>query len=171
MADYNILNATAALAAAHHAGVAPIDARKAIESFKSVKRRLEVVAAVNGITVFDDFAHHPTAIRGTLSALANPGAGRLVCILEPRSNTMRLGVHKDALRDALALADSVFVFQSPEIQWDVHELETASVVVVNDTAVIIERVLAESRPGDRIVIMSNGGFENLTRRLVERLKC
>ncbi len=171
MADYNILNATAALAAAHHAGVQPADARQAIETFKSVKRRLEVVAEVDGITVFDDFAHHPTAIRGTLSALASPRGGRLVCILEPRSNTMRLGVHKDALREALALADSAFVFQSPEIQWDVHELETASVVVVNDTAAIIERVLAEIRPGDRIVIMSNGGFEDLTRRLVERLKC
>lgn len=170
MADYNISNATAALAAAHHAGVKPPEARPAIASFKSVKRRLEEVARVNGVTVIDDFAHHPTAVRGTLAALREAGGGRLICILEPRSNTMRMGVQKDALRDALTMADSAFVYRSPEIQWDAHELETESVVVVNDTGTIIERVCGESRPGDRIVVMSNGGFENLTRRLVERLQ-
>lgn len=169
MADYNVMNATAALAAAHHAGVSPVDARPAIASFRSVKRRLETVAQTGGVTVYDDFAHHPTAVRRTLSALRSTTGGRVVCILEPRSNTMRMGVQKHALRDALALADSVFVHDSPEIGWDAHELENESVVVLSDTGEIIERVADQVRPDDRIVVMSNGGFENLTRRLVERL--
>ncbi len=170
MADYNALNAAAALAAARHAGVGPADARPAIESFRSVKRRMEIVARMNGVTVIDDFAHHPTAIRRTLSALRDTGGGRLVCILEPGSNTMRMGVQKDALREALSLADVVFVYHGPGLQWDVRELASESVVVVNDTAAIIERVHGDSRPGDRIVVMSNAGFEGMTRRLVERLK-
>lgn len=170
MAAYNVMNATAALAAARHAGVSPADARPAIESFRSVKRRLETVAQTGGVTVYDDFAHHPTAVRGTLSALRSTTGGRVVCILEPRSNTMRMGVQKDALREALALADRVFVHDSPEVDWDAHELENESVVVLTDIDGIIERAADEARPGDRIVVMSNGGFENLTRRLVERLE-
>jgi UDP-N-acetylmuramate: L-alanyl-gamma-D-glutamyl-meso-diaminopimelate ligase len=169
MAEYNILNATAALAAARHAGVQPGDARRAVESFKSVKRRMEEVARINGIVVLDDFAHHPTAVRGTLSALREAAGGRIICILEPRSNTMRMGVQKDALREALAPADAVFIYQAPEMQWDAHELASESVVVLNDTSAVIEQVSAAARPGDRIIVMSNGDFENLTRRLVERL--
>jgi len=169
-ARYNMLNATAALAAAHHAGVPPIDARAAVESFRSVKRRMEEVARINGITIIDDFAHHPTAVAQTLSALRDGGGGRVICILEPRSNTMRMGVQKEALPAALALADRAYVYQGPELQWDAHELETETVVVLNDTGSIIERVRDAGRSGDRIVVMSNGGFEGLTRRLVARLQ-
>jgi len=171
MADYNVLNATAAIAAASHTGVRPDDARPAVQSFQSVKRRMEVVARVGDIVVYDDFAHHPTAVRQTLSALREAAdAGRVICVLEPRSNTMRMGLQKDALRDALSTADVTYVYQSPELQWDAHELESESVVVLDDTGVIIDRVCRTSREGDRIIIMSNGGFENLTRRLVERLR-
>ena len=170
MAEYNALNAAAALAAAHHAGVNPEQARAAVESFRSVKRRMEELARLDGITVYDDFAHHPTAVRQTLSALRDRGdPGRVVCILEPRSNTMRMGLQKDALREALSLADLALVYQSPEMQWDARELETGSIVVLADTGQIIEHVYQNRRPGDRIVIMSNGGFEDLARRLVQRL--
>lgn len=170
MADYNTLNAAAALAAAHHAGVGPEQAGPAIRSFRSVKRRLEQVAQVNDVTIIDDFAHHPTAVGRTLTALRATGTGgRIICVFEPRSNTMRMGVQKEALRDALSLADWALVYQSPEITWDVGELASESVVVLRSTTDIIERVCRESRPGDRVVVMSNGGFEGLTRRLVERL--
>ncbi|HSH43338.1 MAG TPA: UDP-N-acetylmuramate:L-alanyl-gamma-D-glutamyl-meso-diaminopimelate ligase [Arenicellales bacterium] len=169
MAQYNVMNATAALAAARHAGVAPGDAREAIAAFRSVKRRMELVARAGGVAVYDDFAHHPTAVRRTLEALRASGDGRVICILEPRSNTMRMGIDRGALRQALSLADAAYVYQAPEVQWDAHELDSSSVVTVDDTDAIIERVCRHSRPGDRVVIMSNGGFENLTRRLVERL--
>jgi UDP-N-acetylmuramate: L-alanyl-gamma-D-glutamyl-meso-diaminopimelate ligase len=149
--------------------VRPGDAAQAIGSFRSVKRRMEQVARVGGITVYDDFAHHPTAVRQTLEALRTADGGRLICILEPRSNTMRMGINRDALREALSLADAAYVYQAVEMQWDAHELESETVVTVNDTGAIIERVCRNSRPGDRVVIMSNGGFENLTRRLVEHL--
>jgi len=170
-AAYNAWNAAGALAAARHAGVAPADAAPAIQSFRSVKRRLEQVASVDGVTIIDDFAHHPTAVGQTLEALREPGrSGRLICVFEPRSNTMRRGVQRRALGRALALADQAIVFQSPEMQWDAAELRSDSIVVLDDTQEIIEHLSRQCRPGDRIVIMSNGGFENLTRRLVEHLR-
>lgn len=170
MAEYNVLNAAAALAAAYHVGVRPGDTRSAIRSFRSVKRRMQKVTEVNGVTMYDDFAHHPTAVRQTLAALRhNQDDGRIICIFEPRSNTMRMGVQIDALREALTLADRVLVYQSPEVNWDARELENESVVIVDNTAAIIEYICRDSRPGDRIVIMSNGGFENLTQRLLDRL--
>ena len=169
IAGSNAMNAAAALAAAHHAGVRPGQAEAAIRSFRSVKRRMELVGRVNGIAVYDDFAHHPTAVRQTLASLRRAGTGRIICVFEPRSNTMRMGVQKDALREALSLADESVVYQPPELKWDARELNSESIVVLNDTGRIIDRLQTIGVPGDRIVVMSNGGFENLTRRLIERL--
>ena len=170
MAEYNTSNAVAALAAAYHAGVHPADARSAITTFRSVKRRLEQVAQINGVTVYDDFAHHPTAVHQTIAGLRRErNDGRILCIFEPRSNTMRLGVHKEALRKALSTADEAVVYQSPGMKWDAGELGTESIVVLNDTGRIIEYVKRVAAPGDRVVVMSNGGFENLVRRLVDEL--
>ena len=170
LADYNVLNAAGALAAARHAGVEPDSARAAIRSFRSVKRRLEQVAEVGGVIVYDDFAHHPTAVRETIAALRrHRREGRIVCVFEPRSNTMRMGVNRDALRRALSTADEAIVYQSPGMKWNASELDSPSVVVLDDTDEIIERVRRTSLPGDRVVVMSNGGFEDLVRRLVSRL--
>ncbi|MGA8260101.1 MAG: UDP-N-acetylmuramate:L-alanyl-gamma-D-glutamyl-meso-diaminopimelate ligase [Arenicellales bacterium] len=170
LADYNASNAAGALAAAHHAGVDPDSARSAIRSFRSVKRRLERVADLNGVTIYDDFAHHPTAVRRTIAALRqHRREGRIVCVFEPRSNTMRMGVNRESLQQALSTADEAIVYQSPGMKWNARELETASVVVLDDIDEIIERVHRTSRPGDRVVIMSNGGFEDLVRRLVSRM--
>jgi UDP-N-acetylmuramate: L-alanyl-gamma-D-glutamyl-meso-diaminopimelate ligase len=170
MAPYNALNAAAALAAASHAGVRPEQAKTAIRSFQSVKRRLELVTRARGATLYDDFAHHPTAIRDTLDALrAGDGGNRILCVFEPRSNTMRMGVQKDALRDALHRADLALVYDSPEIKWNAAELADDSIVVIDSTSGLIDRVCEEVKAGDRIIVMSNGGFENLTRRLAERL--
>lgn len=170
IAGYNVMNAAAALGAASHAGVGPEQAGSAIRSFRSVKRRLEQVARIKDVTVYDDFAHHPTAVRQTLTALRDTGSdGRIICVFEPRSNTMRMGVQKDSLHEALSLADESLVYRAPELKWDARELKSESIVVLNDTGEIIERLVNNSLPGDRIVVMSNGGFENLTRRLIERL--
>jgi len=169
-ADYNAWNAAAALAAASHAGAPPASAGPALTSFRSVKRRLELVARKAGATVYDDFAHHPTAVEKTIKALAaEGGGGRVICIFEPRSNTMKMGVQRQALNKALRLADRAFVYRSPDLQWDAGELAAETVVVLPDTGAIIEQVCRILEPGDCIVVMSNGGFEDLTRRLVARL--
>jgi len=170
-AEYNAWNAAAALAAARHAGVPPGRAAGAVAAFRSVKRRMEQVASINGITVIDDFAHHPTAVRGTIQALRDrPGVKRLVCVFEPRSNTMRRGVHRRELGEALALADEAVVYQSPQMQWDARELHGESIVVLYDTGGIVEHLYHTCRSGDCIVVMSNGGFEGIIERLVDRLR-
>jgi len=169
-AGYNALNAVAAVAAAGHAGIDPMDAAPALGSFRSVKRRLEHIAEINGVSIFDDFAHHPTAVRETLEALAGePVPGRVFCVFEPRSNTMRRGIQREALGRALALADTAIIYQAPEMTWDARELQGKTIVVLDQTQDIIERLRNDCRAGDRVVIMSNGGFENLTKRLVDHL--
>jgi UDP-N-acetylmuramate: L-alanyl-gamma-D-glutamyl-meso-diaminopimelate ligase len=170
---HNVANALAALAAARHAGVPPEVGVTALSSFQGVKRRMELRGEVNGVRVYDDFAHHPTAIRTTLHGLRmQVGDARIIAILEPRSNTMRLGVHKDQLPEALAEADRVVVYAPANLGWDAAAVfarmgETA--VVHARTEDIVRQVVAEARAGDHVLVMSNGGFEGIHQRLLEAL--
>ena len=146
----------------------------ALKEFGGVRRRLEVRGVVGGITVYDDFAHHPTAIEVTLDGLRRRiGSSRLVAVLEPRSNTMKLGTHKQALVDSLRAADRVFVYQSPEVKWDVESAMAplgALVHVDSDLARLTDALATEARPGDHLVLMSNGSFGGLHERLLAALE-
>jgi len=171
---HNAENALAALVAAHHAGVDEQTAIEALRQFKGVRRRLEVRGTVNGIVVYDDFAHHPTAIANTLHGIAaRRGGGRVIAVLEPRSNTMKLGTHKQALVDSLRAADRVLIYQSSEVKWDVATAVTslgALASVESDLARLTEALVTEARPGDHLVLMSNGSFGGLHERLLAALE-
>ncbi len=171
---HNAANGLAAVAAACHAGVAEDAALEALRKFGGVKRRLEVRGIVRDITVYDDFAHHPTAIATTLDGVRRRAAqGRVFAVLEPRSNTMKLGTHKAALAKSLAAADRVFVYQSPEVKWDVADamrpLGSLATVQV-DPSRLIAMLAAEARPGDHLVLMSNGSFGGLHEKLLQGLR-
>jgi UDP-N-acetylmuramate: L-alanyl-gamma-D-glutamyl-meso-diaminopimelate ligase len=170
LGNHNIANALAGVAAAHHAGVSLTTAGDSLRRFTSVKRRLELLGTHSGISVYDDFAHHPTAIRETLAALrANVGDARIIAVLEPRSNTMKQGVHKHTLADSLAAADQVYFYKNPEMNWDADALQSASISLSGDTQTIIDAISADARKGDHVLIMSNGSFENLHQRLLSVL--
>jgi len=171
---HNAENALAALVAARHAGVDEQAALEALRRFGGVRRRLELRGTVDGVLVYDDFAHHPTAIATTLEGVRRPaGGGRVIAVLEPRSTTMKLGTHRAALAESLRGADRVFVYRSPEVRWDVAEalLPLGVLATVHDD---LERMtaalVAESRPGDRMVLMSNGSFGGLHERLLSALE-
>ncbi|WP_426319254.1 UDP-N-acetylmuramate:L-alanyl-gamma-D-glutamyl-meso-diaminopimelate ligase [Pseudoduganella sp. R-43] len=173
---HNRSNALAAIAAARHVGV-PIEvAAQALESFQSVKRRMEVRGTVNGVTVYDDFAHHPTAIETTVGGLRQKigSNGRILAVLEPRSNTMKLGTMKDALPGSLKEADLVFGFGSEQaLGWKLAEAlspmgEIAS--AYEDLDGMVKAIVAQARPGDHIIVMSNGGFGGVHQKLLEALK-
>jgi len=173
LGNHSVLNALAALAAAAAAGADPRALLPAFASFNSVKRRMELVGEVNGVRVYDDFAHHPTAIATTLAGLrAKVGEARILVALEPRSNSMRLGAHAAALAPSLADADAVVFLHRPELPWDAGRVtgalqgrgRTAPTV-----AALIEALRSEARPGDHVVFMSNGGFEDAPRRFAEAL--
>ncbi|ABM62771.1 UDP-N-acetylmuramate:L-alanyl-gamma-D-glutamyl-meso-diaminopimelate ligase [Halorhodospira halophila] len=169
---HNLANAAAAVAAAASAGADPTTAVKAINEFPGVRRRLELRGCVDGVEVIDDFAHHPSAVAATLNALATPGR-RLLAVLEPRSNTMRLGIHRHQLAEALGHADQAFVLTPPDLPWSVSEalaplgerLHTAA--EVSDLARL---ALAKARPGDCLVVMSNGAFGDIHERLLTGLR-
>ena len=171
---HNAENALAALVAARHAGVDEQAALEALRRFGGVRRRLEVRGTVNGVVVYDDFAHHPTAIETTLEGVRRKAVGgRVIAVLEPRSNTMKLGAHKAALAGSLGGADRVFVYQSPEVKWDVADAlqplgELAT--VHTDLARLTEALVATARPGDHLVLMSNGSFGGLHERLLAALE-
>jgi UDP-N-acetylmuramate: L-alanyl-gamma-D-glutamyl-meso-diaminopimelate ligase len=169
---HNRSNALAAVAAARHAGIPPGEAIDALSSFSGVKRRMEVRGRVRGVTVYDDFAHHPTAIRATLDGLRQRvGGARILAVLEPRSNTMKLGVMKDALAASLAPADAAYVYDA-RLGWDAAEALRplgARARCVGELDELLALVAKEARPGDHVVIMSNGGFGGLHARLLERL--
>jgi UDP-N-acetylmuramate: L-alanyl-gamma-D-glutamyl-meso-diaminopimelate ligase len=171
---HNAENGLAALAAAHHAGVDEAAGIEALCRFAGVKRRLEVRGVVGGIVVYDDFAHHPTAVTSTLEGVRlKAGAGRVIAVLEPRSNTMKLGTHKAALAESLRGADRVFVYKSPEVKWDVADAMTplgSLAVVHDDLARLTAAIVAEAQPGDQLVLMSNGSFGGLHERLLEALR-
>ena len=158
---HNRSNALAALAAAHHVGVSLDTLRKAMSGFHSVRRRLEVVGTVSGITVFDDFAHHPTAIALTIQTLLEHGQGRVLAVLEPRSNTMRMGTLSASLAAALTPASKSFVLVRPDLNWDVYAALAPlgdALSVEQSVDALVERIAAEAREGDRVLVMSNGDF-------------
>jgi UDP-N-acetylmuramate: L-alanyl-gamma-D-glutamyl-meso-diaminopimelate ligase len=170
---HNIMNALAACAAARHAGVPPKAAVDALNAFAGVKRRMEILGIVHGITVYDDFAHHPTAIRETLSGLRRRVAGgRIIAVLEPRSNTMKLGVMREALPASLAGADRVYCYAN-RLGWDASlalQPLAAKAEVFDDTEALLRTMQPELKPGDHVLIMSNGGFENIHARLLQKLR-
>ena len=170
---HNVNNALAAIAAAHHCGVRPADAIAALASFKNVKRRMELKGEVNGIKVYDDFAHHPTAIETTLAGLrARVGSARIIAILDPRSNTMRMGVHKDTLAASLAAADEVILHQADYAKYDLGHVAGQLVQphqVLDSVDKIVAAVKAGARPGDHVLVMSNGGFGGIHGKLLDAL--
>ena len=170
---HNLENALAAAAAAHHAGVPLAVIGEGLASFRGVKRRMELLAEVNGIRVYDDFAHHPTAIATTLEGLrAEVGEARILVMIEPRSQTMRMGRHRAALPAATATADQVFWYQPAGLDWDLRELVRESPVsmqLCSDVAQMVQTVVARVRPGDHVVIMSNGDFDGAHRQMIEEL--
>ena len=174
LGHHNVANALSAIAAARHAGVAPILACEALAGFRNVKRRLETRGQVNGVRVYDDFAHHPTAIRTTLEGLRRHVPGdRVIAILEPRSNTMRLGVHRDQLAGALALADLAVVYAPPGLGWDVAAAVSGlggRGRVFGSLEGIVAHVLETARSGDHLVVMSNGAFGGLHEQLLAGLR-
>jgi UDP-N-acetylmuramate: L-alanyl-gamma-D-glutamyl-meso-diaminopimelate ligase len=171
---HNVENALAALAAAHHAGVAPAVAARALARFRGVKRRMEVRGTERGITVYDDFAHHPTAIETTLAGLRSVAPeGRIVAVLEPRSNTMKLGVHRDALARSLEGADLVFLYQPQELDWDLGAALAplgARAHLARSIEDLVRTLAAELHAGDRVLVMSNGGFGGLHEKLLTALR-
>ncbi len=184
---YNRMNALAAIAAARHVGVDPNVAIDALSRFQGVRRRLELRGKVREIRVYDDFAHHPTAIRETIAGLRQriegsrertegsrqrDGAGRILAVFEPRSNTLKQGVLKDALPGSFAGADKVYIHDAG-LAWDVHAAFAPlgpRARCESDLAALVAAVVAEARPGDHILAMSNGGFGGIHEKLLAALE-
>ena len=170
---FNALNATAAVIAARHAGVPLDSALAALREFRGVRRRQEIIAEIDGVRIIDDFAHHPTAIALTLEALRGQTPGRLIGVLDIRSNTMKMGVHAAELGRSLAAADLVLLCENPDLPWDLGKMAQSAPTIVEiktDSQQIIDYLLQYCRPGDQIVIMSNGGFDNIHRRLIDAMQ-
>ncbi len=169
---HNQLNGLAAVAAARHVGVPPRLALEALASFQGVKRRMEVRGVVNGVTVYDDFAHHPTAFSLTIEGLRrSQPQGRILAVLEPRSNTMKLGVMRDRLADSLSGADHVFCHAS-QLGWSAAEALAplgSRASVFNDVESLVKVVAADARCGDHVLVMSNGGFCGVHQKLLDAL--
>lgn len=169
---HNQFNALAAIAAARHSGVPPAAAIEALAQFRNVKRRMEIKGVANGITVYDDFAHHPTAITTTLAGLrARVDGARIIAVLEPRSNTMKQGVMKEQLAASLVAADRVFCY-SAGLAWDAAAVLRplgAKAAVCDDFGRLLREIAAAARPGDHVLVMSNGGFGGIHDKLLELL--
>jgi UDP-N-acetylmuramate: L-alanyl-gamma-D-glutamyl-meso-diaminopimelate ligase len=174
LGQHNVDNALMAIAAAHHAGVTLPDAIEALSFFKNVKRRMEVKGEVNNITLYDDFAHHPTAIATTLDGLRKKvGNARILAVLEPRSNTMRMGVHKDTLANSWQKADEVYLYEPEGMDWSLVDSvahSNAPTHCFRDVEKIVQGVCNVAQPGDHILVMSNGGFEGIHGRILDALK-
>ncbi len=171
---HNVENALTAMAAAHHVGVAPAISAAALAVFAGVKRRLELLGNPGGVAVYDDFAHHPTAIATTLQGLrARAGGGRVIALIEPRSNTMRMGEHRGQLTAATAAADRIFWFQPAGLDWSLESLvadSTVAATTANDIDALVLQVAGEVQAGDQVVIMSNGGFGGIHQKLLAQLQ-
>jgi UDP-N-acetylmuramate: L-alanyl-gamma-D-glutamyl-meso-diaminopimelate ligase len=174
LGEHNVMNALAAIAAARHVGVQPARAAQALARFRGVKRRMEIRGVIGEVTVYDDFAHHPTAIATTLSGLrARVGAARIIAVLEARSNTMKLGVHREQLAPALGLADHTWFLNSPDLGWDLPGAVSGlgdRALLATSVDELVKGLAAESRPGDHILVMSNGGFGGLHDKLLAALR-
>ncbi|KJG09357.1 UDP-N-acetylmuramate:L-alanyl-gamma-D-glutamyl-meso-diaminopimelate ligase [Photobacterium kishitanii] len=171
--DHNVNNALMAIAAARHVGVTANLACESLAKFINTKRRLEYKGEVNGVTVYDDFAHHPTAIELTLGGLrAKLNQSRILAVLEPRSNTMKLGVHKHDLAPALHAADEVFLFQPDNIPWSVQEIADQCpqpAFCSDDIDTLVAKIAESAQAGDTILVMSNGGFCGIHDKLLAAL--
>jgi len=171
---HNVENALAAIAAAAHAGVTTEQAVEALRAFRGVARRMQLRAEVHGIRIYDDFAHHPTAIATTLDGLRRRvGSRRIVAVLEPRSNTMRMGVHREQLAPSLAGADEVWLYAPADLGWDAGEVTRAlgsKARVASELGALAASVAKSLRSGDNLVIMSNGGFGGLHGKLIAALE-
>jgi UDP-N-acetylmuramate: L-alanyl-gamma-D-glutamyl-meso-diaminopimelate ligase len=176
------MNALAAIAAARSVGVPAAQAVKSLASFRNVKRRMEVKGSVDGVTVYDDFAHHPTAIETTVAGLrtrigdSSNGNARILAVLEPRSNTMKLGTMKAQLPGSLASADLVFGYGAREgrdkLGWDLAEALSplgGKAQAFNEIEPLVKAVTAAARPGDHVLVMSNGGFGGVHQKLLDAL--
>ena len=174
LGKHNIMNGLAAIAAAQHSGVPARICCQALCEFTGVKRRMELIGEVNDVTVYDDFAHHPTAIATTLQGLRmRVGNQRIISVLEPRSNTMRLGVHSKSLAPALELSDVVVVFAPPDINWDIRDALKPlgnRALVFHEFDKLLAHLVEQARSGDHILVMSNGGFGGLHSQLLEGLE-
>ncbi|GAC1407218.1 MAG: UDP-N-acetylmuramate:L-alanyl-gamma-D-glutamyl-meso-diaminopimelate ligase [Burkholderiaceae bacterium] len=176
--EHNRMNALAAIAAARHVGVRPATAIAALDRFQNVKRRMELCGEVRGVSVFDDFAHHPTAIATTVAGLRKQvGAARILAVLEPRSNTMKLGTMKQALASSLADADMVFGYGATgsgkeALGWDLREVLAplgTRAMTFDDLPSLVRAIAAVARPGDQVLVMSNGGFGGVHQKLLDAL--
>ena len=172
--EHNVMNALAAIGAAQHAGVTPVRAAQALNEFRGVKRRMEVRGEAAGVTVYDDFAHHPTAIETTLKGLrARVGAARIIAVLEPRSNTMKMGVHSETLAPSLAAADQIWLLNAADLGWDLKRAVSSlgvRVSLAGTVEALVKGLAAEARPGDHVLVMSNGGFGGLHEKLLAALR-
>ncbi|MAD27473.1 MAG: UDP-N-acetylmuramate:L-alanyl-gamma-D-glutamyl-meso-diaminopimelate ligase [Pseudomonadales bacterium] len=172
--QHSVANALSALAAARHVGVTPAQGIASLGGFRNAKRRMEKLAEINGISVYDDFAHHPTAIATTLAGIrAQIGDAPLIAVIEPRSNTMRLGSHMAALPASVCDASQVFWYQPAGLDWSLESVVADSPVpaqVASDLDAIVEQVVAAATPQTRVVVMSNGGFGGIHQRLIQALE-
>jgi len=170
---HNVQNAMMAIAASRHVGISPVQSIDTLTLFKNAKRRLETKGRVNDVTVYDDFAHHPTAIRTTLEGLrANVGQQRIIAILEPRSNTMKQGVHQHTLFNSMIEADVIFVYQPDDINWNMRDMMTDCLPITfieNQLEKLVEQVVEMSQPHDHLLVMSNGGFGAIHQKLLDAL--
>ncbi len=168
---HNIENGLSAVAAAAHVGVSLDVAVDALSKFVGVKRRMEACGTVNGITVYDDFAHHPTAIKLTVNGLrAKVGKARVIAVFEPRSNTMKMGVHKDELLGAFSAADQTYMLKPQGLQWDLPSGLNSSIYVKNSVEEIVVDVVKQAEEGDHTFIMSNGAFGGIHQKIIDSLK-
>lgn len=172
--QHNMHNALMAIAASHHIGIPIARAAQALATFVNANRRLEIKGEVRGITVYDDFAHHPAEILATLTALRDKVGGgvRILAVLEPRSNTMKMGVHKEEIAPALVRADYVFLLQPEHIPWDVVDIANQCIQPVKwsaDLDLLVDFIAKEAQPSDHILIMSNGSFGGIHQKLLAKL--
>lgn len=174
LGKHSVHNGLMAIAAARHCGVKPDLAIEALNQFVMPKRRMELRGTVNNITVYDDFAHHPTAITTTIAGLrAKVGSARILAVLEPRSNTMKMGVHQSELIKSLIQADVAYLFAPANLGWDIHQLATKAAIpthVQHDIHHLVDMLVAEAKPGDQILVMSNGGFDGIHQKLLTQLQ-
>jgi UDP-N-acetylmuramate: L-alanyl-gamma-D-glutamyl-meso-diaminopimelate ligase len=172
--QHNAENALAVMAAAEHIGIPPELTAEALAAYKSVKRRMQKLAYLRGVTVYDDFAHHPTAIASTLAGLrASLHSGRIISVFEPRSNTMKMGVHRDTLAGSFREADMVFGYAPAGLSWDMASAlkgELKSCRIHGDIDRLLDDLLPELKSGDHVVIMSNGDFGGIQQILIKRLE-
>ena len=182
MGRHNQLNALAAIASANHVGISPANAARALAEFKNVKRRLETIGVANEVTVYDDFAHHPTAIITTVDGLRRRvGESRILAVLEPRSNTMKLGVMKAQLPNSLEAADKIFAYGASvgkdSLGWDLNEVlaplnakSDDRAAAFDDLSALVKAVANEAKPGDHILVMSNGGFGGVHQKILTAIQ-